>query len=86
MRFVNCIVCEHQLWLYGHMARFPDSYPAHQIHSAREPREWMMPMDRPLASWLQQVDQYLKDIGMGLASAWGMARWRPLGSGGKWTQ
>ena len=33
---------------------------------------------RPCASWLQHVDQHLKEIGMGQASAWGMARRRPL--------
>ena len=35
-------------------------------------------MGRPCASWLQQVDQHLKEMGMGQASAWGMARRRPL--------
>ena len=39
MRFVTCIVREHQLRQYGHVARFPDADPAHQILSAREPRE-----------------------------------------------
>ena len=39
MRFVTYIVREHQLWLYGHVARFPDADPAHQILSARESRE-----------------------------------------------
>ena len=33
---------------------------------------------RPHASWLRQVESYLKDTGMtGLASAWAMARRRP---------
>ena len=33
---------------------------------------------RPHASWLRQVDSYLKDMGMmGLAPAWAIARWRP---------
>ena len=40
MRFVSCIVRERQLRLYGHAAHFPDADPAHQILSAREPREW----------------------------------------------
>ena len=31
-----------------------------------------------LTTCLQQVDQHLKEMGMGQASAWGMARWRPL--------
>ena len=44
MRFVTCIVRERQLRLYGHVVRFPDADPAHQIHSAREPREWRRPM------------------------------------------
>ena len=34
-------------------------------------------MGRPRASWLQQVDWHIK-MGMGQASAWGIARRRPL--------
>ena len=78
MTFVTCIVRECQLQLYGHLARLPDADPAHQILSARESREWRRPMGRPRASWLQQVDRNLKEMGMGLASAWGMARLRLL--------
>ena len=77
MRFVTCIVREHQLRLSGHVARFPDADSAHQILSARKPREWR-PMGRPHASWLQQVDQHLKEMGIGQASAWGIAGRRPL--------
>ena len=78
MRFVSCIVRECQLRRYGHVARFPDADPAHQLLSVREPREWRRPMDRPRASWLQQVDQHLKEMGMGQAFAWGMAIRMPL--------
>ena len=79
MRFVTCIVCECYLHsLYGHVVRFPDADPAHQILSASQPHEWRRPMGRSHASWLQQVDQHLKEMGMGQASAWGMARRRPL--------
>ena len=77
-RFVACIVREHQLELYGHVARFPDAYPAHKILSVREPREWRRPMDRPRALWLQQIDRHLKEMGMGQASAWEVARQRRL--------
>ena len=77
MRFFTCIVRERQLRLYGHVARFPDADPAHQILSAWEPHEWRRPMGQPRAS-LQQVDQHLKEMGMGQASAWEMARQRPL--------
>jgi len=42
-------------------------------------------MGRPHASWLQLVDQHLKEMGMGQASAWWMAR-GPWSTGGKWTQ
>ena len=79
MRFVSCIVRERQLRLYGNVARFPDADPAHQILSARDPHEWRRPVSRPRASWLQQVDQRLKEIGIGQASStWEMARRRPL--------
>ena len=78
MRFVNCIVRERQLRLFGHVAHFPDDDPAHQILSVREPCEWRRPVGRPRASWLQQVDQHLKEMGMGQASTWGMAGLRPL--------
>ena len=77
MRFVTCIVRKRQLQLFGYVTHFPDADPAHQILSVREPREWRRPMGRPRAS-LQQVDQHLKEMGMGQASAWGMDRWRPL--------
>ena len=68
------------------VGRFPNADPAHQILSVREPHEWRRPTGRPRASWLQQVDQHLKKMGMGQASAWGMARWRLWSTGGKWTQ
>ena len=83
MRFVTCIVHEHQLRLYGHVARFPDADPAHQIISGREPREWRRPMGRSRSSLLQQVDRHLKEIEMGQASAWTMARRKPLEYGRK---
>ena len=52
--------------------------PAHRILSSRDPSGWSMSRGRPHASWLRQVESYLKDAGMaGLASAWAMARRRP---------
>ena len=78
MRFVTCIVCEHQLQLYGHVAHFPDANPARQIVSAREPREWRRSKGHPSASWFQQVYRHLKQMGMGQASTLAMARRTPL--------
>ena len=78
MRFVTCIVHECQLWLYGHVALFPDADPAYQILSARDLCEWRRPIGRPRASWLQQVDQNVKEMGMAQSSAWGVASRRPL--------
>ena len=65
MRFVTCIVCECQLQLYGHVTRFPDADPAHQILSVKEPREWRRPMGRPRASWLQPGVDWLASQGDG---------------------
>ena len=78
MRFVTRIVREHQLQLYVYVAHFQDADPAHQILSARESHGWRRPIGRPCASWLQQVDLHLREMAMGQASAWGMARRRPL--------
>jgi len=86
MRFVTCIVCERQLRLYGHVARFPDTDPAHQILSARESREWRRPMGRPRSSWLQQVDRHLKEMGMGQHLPGGWPDGGPWSTGEKWTQ
>ena len=61
--------------LYGHVARLPAEDPCHRILSYRDPRGWSMLRGRPHASWLRQVESYLKDAG--LASAWAMARRRP---------
>ena len=69
--------CERQLRIYGHVARLPAEDPAHRILSCRDPRGWTMP--RPHASYLRQVESHLRDTGMAdLASAWVMARRRPI--------
>ena len=86
MRFVTCIVPERQLRLYGHVARFPDADSSHQILSAREPHEWRRPMGRPRALWLQQVDQHLKEMGMGLDLPGGWPDGGPWSTDRKWTQ
>ena len=56
----------------------PDVDPAHQILSVRKPHEWRRVMGSPHALWLQQVDRHLKEMGMGQASAWMVARRRLL--------
>ena len=86
MRFVTCIVSERQLRLYGHVACFPNANPAHQILIVREPREWRRPMGRPRASWLQQVDQHLKEMGWARRLLGGWPDGGPLSTGGKWMQ
>ena len=49
-----------------------------RILSCRVPSGWTMPRGRPQASWLRQVESYLRDTGMaGLASVWAMAKRKP---------
>ena len=86
MRFVTRIVHGCQLQLHGHVARFPDTDPAHQILSVRVPHEWRRPMGRPHASWLQQVDQHLKEMGMGQHLSEGWPDGGLWSTGGKWIQ
>ena len=83
MRFVACIVCEHQLRLYRNVARFSDADPAHQTLPAREPHEWRRPMGRPRASSLQKVDQHLKEMGMARHLPVGWSDGGPWSTGGK---
>ena len=79
LRQLTGIIQERQLRLYGHVARLPTEDPAHRILFCRDARGWSMPRGRPHASWLRKVESYLKDTGTtGLASAWAMARRRPI--------
>ena len=78
MRFVTCMIRERQLRLFGHVARFPGNDPAARVLSAREPTRWVRPRGRPHASWLQQIDRYFVEMGIGRAAALRMASRRPL--------
>ena len=81
IRFVTCIVRERQLRLYGHVARFPDADPAHQILSpdAHQPRVRRRPMG----------DHVLRGCSMviGISRSWGWASHLPGGwsDGGPWS-
>jgi hypothetical protein len=77
MRSVTCIIRERQLRSFGHVARFPEADPAHQIISSRDPVGWRRPPGRPRTTWLRQVDRYCREMGLGKASAWGISRRRP---------
>ena len=59
--------------MYGRVAHFPHADPAYQILSTREAHEWRKPTGETCTSWLQQVDQHLKEMGMDQTSVCGMA-------------
>ena len=74
---VICIVLERKLRLYGNVARLRAEDNTHRILSCRNPRGLHHAKGRPHASWMRQVESYLKDTEMaGLTSAWAMARRR----------
>ena len=75
-RYATCIVRERQLRLLGHVSRFTGSDPAHKALFVASVGG-IRPVGRPRTSWLQQVAGYLSEMGMGLATARGMARRRP---------
>ena len=62
LRQITSIVLEHQLRLYGHVARLPAEDPAHRILSCRDRRGWTMSRGPPHAPWLRQVESYLKNM------------------------
>ena len=89
----NEICYLHSLWASVAAVRTCGSFswrwscsPDSLSERSSEPREWKRPMGRLRALWLQQVDRHFKEMGMDQASAWGMARRRPLEYFGKWTQ
>ena len=71
IRFVTCIFRERPLQLYGHVAHFPDADPAHQILSAKEPREWRRPMAQPRTCGCSRL--------ISISRRWGWARHLPGG-------
>ena len=68
MRFVTCIVCEHQLRLYGHVAHFPDADPAHQILSGS--------LVSGGGQWADHVPRGSSRL-IGISRRWGWARHVP---------
>ncbi len=74
-RPVTSIVREHQLGLYGHVARLPDVDPGHRVLSVRDNPRWRRQRGRPRNSWLGKVDQSCRELlGMGRMGAWVLAR------------
>ncbi len=72
---VTSIVCEHKLWLYGHVARLPDVDPAHRVLSVKDNPALNRPRRRPRNSWLGKVDRSCRELlEMGRMVAWGLAR------------
>ena len=46
-RPITNIVRQHQLWLYGHVARYPEADPTCRVVSERENPEWRRPRGPP---------------------------------------
>ena len=86
MRFVTCIVRERQLRLYGHVARFLDADPSHQILSAGS-------ITSVGGQWANHVPRGCSRL-ISISRRWGWARHLPGGwpdggpcsSSQKWTQ
>ena len=74
-RPITSIICQRQLQLFGHVARFPEVDPAYRVVSVRDNPTWRRPRGRPQSSWLGQVDvSCRKLLGMGREPAWRLAR------------
>ncbi len=72
-RPITCIVREHQLRLYGHVARYPEVDLAHRVESIRDNPVWRRPRGRPLL-WLEQVDESCQELlTMGRGPGWRLA-------------
>ena len=65
---------QRQLRLFGHVARLPEADPAHRVLSVADNPGWRRPRGRPYLSWLGEVDESLRGLGMGRGPAWDLAR------------
>ena len=71
-RHITSLVHQHQLRLYGHVARYPQADP--QVISERDNLWWMRPSS-PQSSWLEQVNSSCWELlGMGMGLAWRLAQ------------
>ena len=77
MRTVSCMIRQRRLRTYGHLARFSEDDPAHQILKARDPAGWVRPVGGVKDTWLRQLKDKDLDGGMGPAQAWTVARKKP---------
>ena len=74
-RPITSIVCQRQLRLYGHVARYPEADPACRVVSVRGNPTWRRPRGRPQNSWLRQVyASCWESLGMGSEPAWRLVR------------
>ena len=55
-RLITSLVCQRQLQLYGHVARYPEAGPASWVISERDNPELRRPRGCSQSSWLRQVN------------------------------
>ena len=74
-RPITSIVSQRQLWLYGHVARYPEADPAFRVGSERDNPTWRRSRGRPQNSRLWQVDVFCwESLGMGRDPTWRLGR------------
>lgn len=72
---VNCTMQDHQIKLYGHLARLCEDGSTLQVVSSGDDPGWKRPVGRPRKSWFRQIDQICHDeVEIGCALAQRLAR------------
>ena len=77
MTNISKLVLERQKSMFGHVARFPEGDPAHQILSCGDPPLWRRSRGRPPHTWLKQMDSYFAEVGTTREEAWALAKEDP---------
>ena len=77
MTNISKLVLERQKSLFGHVARFPETDPAHKILSCGNPPLWKRGRGRPPHTWLKQLDSYFAEVGTTRERAWALAMGDP---------
>ncbi len=72
--FITCTVRQRQLWLYRHLASYPEADPSYRVVSVRDNSKSWRTRERPQSLRLGQVDRSCnKANGMGSGPAWILA-------------
>ena len=69
---ISELIFEHQISMFGHVARLFSDDPAHRILCCGNPVGWKRGRGRPLSTWLRQMEEFCRRFGTDKEWAWAL--------------